>query len=539
MSPTENNLFTVSRLNHQIRLMLEANASHILLVGEISNFSRPSSGHWYFTLKDDSAQIRAAMFRGNNIRVNFSPANGMLVIVRANVTLYEPRGDYQLVVENIKPAGEGLLQQKFEALKNKLHAEGLFDSQLKKALPVSVKSIGVITSSSGAALQDILNVLKRRDPGLPVVIYPTMVQGQSAIEQIAQMIEIANLRNEVDVLIVARGGGSLEDLWCFNEERVARAIFASKIPIISGVGHETDFTIADFVADIRAPTPSAAAELVSRDSVALIQLVQRSRQRLQMAVDYYFSQQQQTFDHLFHRLKYQHPQIKITRQLMHLTEIQNQLEKLGNQKINGLKEKWLSLNTKLDAFNPYQIGLNRLSRLKERLAACDPTIRISRAHQLLEQQSYKLSQSIRNFLLLHQQKINLLDKKLYPATIGKLSDNKKRAQLLSQSLLKIDMRYVVSMQKNRLNLLRAKRDTTMEFLINQAKNQLSTKCSSLDALSPLKTLNRGYSVVLSEDKKRISSHLQVKKGQKIKMHVTDGVILTEVLSTEEIKTKSL
>ncbi len=221
---------------------------------EISNFTQPASGHWYFTLKDDTAQVRCAMFRNSNRRVTFRPQHGQQVLVRANITLYEPRGDYQIIAESMQPAGEGLLQQKYEQLKAKLQAEGLFDQQHKQPLPSPAHCVGVITSKTGAALHDILHVLKRRDPSLPVIIYPTAVQGDDAPGQIVRAIELANARGECDVLIIGRGGGSLEDLWSFNDERVARAIFANRIPVVSAVGHETDVTIADFVADLRAPT---------------------------------------------------------------------------------------------------------------------------------------------------------------------------------------------------------------------------------------------------------------------------------------------
>ncbi len=266
-SLTNQNIFTVSRLNSEVRLLLENEMGIVWLIGEISNFSAPVSGHWYLTLKDSRAQVKCAMFRGNNRRVNFKPQNGNQVLVKARLSLYEPRGDYQLIIESMQPEGDGRLQQQFEELKMKLAGEGLFAQTAKKPLPEHPKRVGIITSKTGAALFDILDVLKRRDPSLPVVIYPTMVQGEEASIQIAQAIGCANSRNECDVLIVGRGGGSLEDLWCFNNEIVARTIAASQIPIISAVGHEVDVTIADFVADMRAPTPSAAAELVSEITV--------------------------------------------------------------------------------------------------------------------------------------------------------------------------------------------------------------------------------------------------------------------------------
>src|SRR5476651_2522845 len=281
--PSSPPIFTVSRLNQTVRQLLENEMGQVWLSGEISNFSQPSSGHWYFTLKDDRAQVKCAMFRNTNRRTTFRPQNGQQVLVRATITLYEPRGDYQLIAESMQEAGDGLLQQKFDLLKQQLAAEGLFDAQFKQALPSPAKSVGVITSASGAALHDVLNVLKRRDPSLPVIIYPTSVQGVDAPMQIVRAIELANAREEVDVLIVGRGGGSLEDLWSFNDERVARAIFASRIPIVSAVGHETDVTIADFVADLRAPTPSAAAELVVSAKDEFVGRIDRLHDRLRAA----------------------------------------------------------------------------------------------------------------------------------------------------------------------------------------------------------------------------------------------------------------
>ncbi len=312
-----NHIYSVTQLNQSVRQMLEGQLGLVWLTGEISNFSQPVSGHWYLTLKDENAQVRCAMFRMKNLRVAFKPQNGMQVLVRAAVSLYEPRGDYQLIIESMHPAGEGLLQQQFEALKMKLAAEGLFAQNLKKNLPHFCKTVGIITSSTGAALQDMLHVLRRRDPSLNIVIYPTAVQGKEATAEIVQMIEIANLRHEADVLIVGRGGGSLEDLWCFNEEAVARAIFNSALPIISAVGHETDVTIADFVADVRAPTPSAAAELISRDQNELLQRLNYKRQRLEMALDRLFNRKNQRLHHLLLRLQNQHPQTQLQVQRQH------------------------------------------------------------------------------------------------------------------------------------------------------------------------------------------------------------------------------
>jgi len=258
-------MYTVSGLNEKVRITIEKALGLVWIQGEISNLARPNSGHIYFSLKDNASQVRCAMFRAQVSRVKFRPENGDLVTLRAKVSLYPARGDYQLIIESMEASGSGDLQAQFNALKNKLFEAGLFSQDRKRALPKWPKQIGLITSTTGAAVKDLLTVLKRRCPSIPIVIYPTTVQGVLAAKNICLAIHVANQRTECDVLIVGRGGGSLEDLWSFNEEIVAQAIFNSTIPIISAVGHEVDVTIADLVADVRAATPSAAAELASPD----------------------------------------------------------------------------------------------------------------------------------------------------------------------------------------------------------------------------------------------------------------------------------
>lgn len=364
------NIYSVSQLNQSVRLMLENQLGAVWLTGEISNFSQPVSGHWYLSLKDENAQVRCAMFRMKNLRVSFRPTNGMQVLVRANVSLYEPRGDYQLIIESMHLAGEGLLMQQFEALKLKLAAEGLFAQHLKKNLPHFSKAVGIITSKTGAALQDILHILQRRDPSLKIIIYPTAVQGKDAATEIAQMIELANQRQEVDVLIVGRGGGSLEDLWCFNEEMVARAIFHSHLPVISAVGHETDVTIADFVADVRAPTPSAAAELVSRDQTELLQQLQYRRQRLEIALDRLFAEKQQKLKHLSLRLHNQHPQAQLRIQQQLIMQLSHRLQQTLRHHWQKTAENLTALSMRLYK-NPLPLRLQQyeqqLAQLKVRL----------------------------------------------------------------------------------------------------------------------------------------------------------------------------
>lgn len=372
--PDSPNIFTVSRLNQTVRLLLEKEMGQVWIRGEISNFSQPSSGHWYFTLKDHTAQVRCAMFRNSNNRVTFRPQNGQQVVVRANMTLYEPRGDYQIIVDSMQPDGAGLLQQQYEQRKQQLLEEGLFSPTHKQPLPSPARQLGLITSRTGAALHDVLHVLQRRDPSLPVVIYPTAVQGTDAPLHIVRAIELANLRQECDVLIVGRGGGSLEDLWSFNDERVARAIFASTIPIVSAVGHETDVTIADFVADLRAPTPSAAAEMVSRNQAELLRQLHAQQQRMEMALDYYFAQCSQQVTRLQHRLQQQHPQLRLARQ-------QNVLERLRQRLLTAIE-------------NHLHRGTQQQQRLAHRLNLQQPQQRIHRAQSQLVQLEYQLAQLV-------------------------------------------------------------------------------------------------------------------------------------------------
>ncbi|EGQ8414547.1 exodeoxyribonuclease VII large subunit [Vibrio parahaemolyticus] len=364
LSKTNQNIFTVSRLNAEVRLLLENEMGIVWLVGEISNFSAPVSGHWYLTLKDSRAQVKCAMFRGNNRRVTFKPANGNQVLVKARLSLYEPRGDYQLIIESMQPEGDGRLQQEFEELKMKLAAEGLFAQTNKLPLPEHPKRVGIITSKTGAALYDILDVLKRRAPSLPVVIYPTMVQGDDAAIQIAQAIGRANSRNECDVLIVGRGGGSLEDLWCFNNEILARTIAASQIPIISAVGHEVDMTIADFVADVRAPTPSAAAELVSRDNSHKDQSLVAKQHKLASAMRYYLAQQKQQSAQLLHRLERQHPSYQLQRQSQQLDELDMRLRRAIQRFIDTRQQAVERKHHRLQLNSPVKHLAQQKSRLE-------------------------------------------------------------------------------------------------------------------------------------------------------------------------------
>jgi exodeoxyribonuclease VII large subunit len=295
-------IVTVSELNRRVRALLENQFEILWVAGELSGVKKATSGHWYFCLKDPNAQIECAMFRTRAQFLDFRPEDGMQVEVRARVTLYEPRGNYQLVVEEIRKAGRGALFEAFEKLKAKLQAEGLFEESRKKPLPAFPRVIGIVTSPAAAALRDVLTTLARRSAMIPVILYPARVQGEGAGAEVARAIQVANARAECDVLIICRGGGSLEDLWAFNEEIVARAIAASLLPIVSGVGHETDFSIADFVADLRAPTPTAAAAAAGPDREALIDEVGAYRRRLTRDMRRIVENNAQRLDHLSRRL---------------------------------------------------------------------------------------------------------------------------------------------------------------------------------------------------------------------------------------------
>ncbi len=317
------NIISVTELNRQTRQLLEGSFPVLWVAGEISGFKRYDSGHCYFTLKDAGAQVRCVMFRNRAALLDFAPREGTKVEARAVVSLYEARGDFQLTIEALRPAGLGALFEAFEALKRKLEAEGLFNAARKRALPLFPRAIGIVTSPAAAALRDVLATLQRRMPGLPVILYPTAVQGDAAAAQIASAIRAASTRREVDTLIVCRGGGSIEDLWSFNEEVVARAIADCSIPVISGVGHETDFTIADFVADLRAPTPTAAAELACPNREEGLARLAHLQHRLGQALARQLQQRMQRLDSLTRRL--QHPGERLMRQRERLAALAHRL----------------------------------------------------------------------------------------------------------------------------------------------------------------------------------------------------------------------
>lgn len=325
------NVVSVTELNRRARLLLEGSFPVLWVAGEISGFRRYDSGHCYFTLKDAGAQVRCVMFRNRAALLDFAPREGMKVEARAVVSLYEARGDFQLTIEALRPAGLGALFEAFEALKRKLEAEGLFSPANKRPLPGFPRAIGIVTSPAAAALRDVLTTLRRRMPGIPVILYPTAVQGTDAAQQIAGALRSAGARREVDTLILCRGGGSIEDLWSFNEEIVARTLAASPIPVISGIGHETDFTIADFAADLRAPTPTAAAELATPDRTALQARLAHLRHRQDNAMERQLQQRMQRLDQMARRLR--HPGEKLARQRERLAQLVRQLHAIPQRQL--------------------------------------------------------------------------------------------------------------------------------------------------------------------------------------------------------------
>ncbi|MCT6698544.1 exodeoxyribonuclease VII large subunit [Rheinheimera sp. 4Y26] len=386
-------IYTVSRLNSEVRLTLELQFRQLWLVGEVSNFVAASSGHWYFSLKDQAAQVKVAMFKTSNRNAVFTPRNGQQVMVRARISVYEPRGEYQLLADFIEPAGDGLLRQQYEQLKAKLAAEGLFAPERKKALPQNAQKIGVITSPTGAAIRDILTVLQRRAPALEVIIYPSLVQGAQAASDLTAALQHAIRRNECDVLIIGRGGGSLEDMWCFNDETLARTIANCPIAIVSAVGHEIDFSISDFVADVRAATPSAAAELVSPDQQHQLRTLLQLKQRLMQSIRQQLGQKAQLFLHQHAKLQLLHPARRLQQQQQRLDELQIRLQQAIQHKLQRQRQQLLLQQKALWLLSPEQ--------------------QLKRQHLKLQQLQQRLERSLKQQLQKKQQQWQALSRELH------------------------------------------------------------------------------------------------------------------------------
>lgn len=374
---------SVSQLNNRARLLLEDVFAQVWVEGEISNLARPASGHIYFTLKDSQAQVRCALFRQHAARVRQALRDGLAVKVRGKVSLFEGRGDYQLILDTLEPAGDGALRLAFEALKGKLAAEGLFASEGKRALPAHPRRIGIVSSPSGAVIRDIISVFRRRAPQVALTLVPTAVQGADATAQIVRALQLAD-RAGFDAIILARGGGSLEDLWCFNEEAVARAVAACRTPIVSAVGHETDVSISDFVADVRAPTPSAAAELLAPDGVELQRHLDGLRRRLTLSLQSRLAREQLRLDSLSRRLR--HPGERLRQQAQRLDDLDMRLRRAFDRQASSRHERLARLQGRLSAQHPGRA----LSLLRQRLDGLSE--RLPRAmHLHLRQQRQQLA----------------------------------------------------------------------------------------------------------------------------------------------------
>jgi exodeoxyribonuclease VII large subunit len=440
----DRDIYSVSRLNREVRVLLERGFGSLWLEAEISNFARPSSGHWYFSLKDAAAQVRCAMFRQRNMLCTFTARDGQKVLVRARIGLYEPRGEYQLIVDHMEDAGLGALKRQFEELSARLSAEGLFAADRKRPLPGLPRRIGIITSPTGAAVRDILHVLARRFPATAVLIYPVPVQGTQAAAEIAAALELAGRRAECDVLILARGGGSLEDLWAFNDERLARAIVASPIPVITGIGHEIDFTIADFAADVRAPTPSAAAELVVPDA----------------------------------------------------EEWRNAFVQLGARLQRGMRRR-------------LEEHSERLRWLTGRATLVSPAARLGAQAQRLDELEQSMVRALRRRLQEHRERLRWLT---------------GRAALVSPSTR-------LTQQLSRLESLSQQLQRAWRQTINSRREKLLPLIRTLNAISPLATLERGYAIVSIEGGEILRNAADAKPGTIIEARLARGRLRAKVEGT--------
>jgi len=460
----QKNIYSVSRLNTEVRQVLEGSFPLVWVEGEISNLTTPRSGHMYFSLKDEHAQTRCAMFRMKRQLLRFAPADGMKVLVRARITLYEARGDFQLVVDHMEPAGEGQLRQAIERLKNQLEKEGLFDPSLKKAIPAMPASVGVVTSPTGAAIRDVLHVFNRRFPAIQINVYPVPVQGETAANEISDMLKLVDLRNENDLIILTRGGGSLEDLMAFNDEQLARTIFSLNTPIISAVGHEIDTSISDFVADRRAPTPSAAAELASPDQQHIQSTIEKLFHRLRSHQRQRLQQYQANFTQLHQRLQALSPERQLQGRSQSIDLLEQRLNQLLERKISRVNMQYSQLEARLLQQSP----VNRLAQLKTRFVGIRQRLKqLNPGKQLLQ----------------HQQKL-----------------------IHHEQMLKRQARQLIELKQK----------------------QLKATARMLESVSPLATLSRGYSITLDDKGHIIRKASQTQKGRIIETRLAEGSIRSRV-----------
>lgn len=443
-SQSDRIILTVSEITGRIKALLEMEFSSVWIEGEISNFTRATSGHLYFTLKDENAQLRCVCFRGQARSMRFNLEDGLKVLARGKLSIYERRGEYQLYVEVMEPVGVGALQLAFEQMKTKLQAEGLFDASKKKPLPPYPQTVGIVTSPTGAAIRDILRILKRRHEGLDILIYPVKVQGEGAAQEIVDGIEYFSRERNVDVVIIGRGGGSIEDLWAFNEEIVARAIAASRVPLISAVGHEVDFTIADFVADLRAPTPSAAAEIVSTAKA------------------------------------------EITK---HITRLFEQLENTASLLLNRTRRKLLELT----GSRGFSIARSRLQEFR----------------QLFDELAYKLTQEEGNLV----------------------RDRRSQYLLLRNRVLFFDLRRQLQIGRLHLGQLDHEARSGYEGRFTTLQSTLHLLGGKLDSLSPLKVLERGYSIVKTEEGVVLKDAARAQVGSLLSIQLARGALKSRVTAS--------
>ncbi|HUA22968.1 MAG TPA: exodeoxyribonuclease VII large subunit [Steroidobacteraceae bacterium] len=439
-------VYTVSRLNQEVRVLLERGLGVVWVAGELSNFTQPSSGHWYFSLKDRGAQVRCAMFRLKNTVLGFTPKAGQQVLARGRVSLYEPRGEYQLIVDHLEEAGVGALQREFERVKAKLAAEGLFASERKRGLPRFPRRIAVVTSPSGAAVRDVVNILARRFPPAAVLVYPTVVQGAAAAPAIVQALQLASVRRDCDVLILARGGGSLEDLWSFNDERVARAIRECTVPVVTGIGHEIDFTIADFAADARAPTPSGAAELVAPDRVACLEA---------------------------------------------LTRIDGRMSACMRREL--------------------RVVSSRLAAASIRLKQADPGTRLAQQAQRLDD----------------------LEQRLAGAATAVLHTRRHRLSEAYTRLVQRSPEVLARECGRREEVLRARLQHVTEQYLSRLWHRVALAEKTLDTVSPLATLARGFAIVTRADGTLLTDAASVPAGEEIEARLASGRLRAKVTGSRD------
>jgi len=433
------NTFSVSQLNRRVKSLLEIHLPLVWVEGEISNLSQPASGHWYFTLKDTSAQVKCAMFKRRSAYVKFKPRVGDNIKVRASVSLYEGRGDFQLIVEHMEPAGFGLLQKRFEELQQKLHSEGLFAQERKKALPKIPQHIAIITSPTGAAIHDALSVLERRFASIPVTIIPSAVQGDDAPEQLISALQYADKNENFDVILLTRGGGSIEDLWAFNSEKLARTIDQCSTPVISAVGHEVDVTIADFVADVRAPTPSVAAEIISPNKEEILAKLSRVEQRLVHNLTMRIQVNLNRLESVRKRLR--HPREKLDNWAQRLDQLENRLGRAISQRKTNKS--------------------TQIFQLTERLRRANPQLRVEH----------------------HRQDLKDLERRL---------------------------------------------GLRMKGLLSTTRQRYHHAVDSLDMVSPLNTMKRGYSVAMNESDQVLRSIDDVSENETMRVILSDGTLISTV-----------